>query len=135
MADVMADLEMRAQEDEAEQREFDEKEADREERRQAGEEVSEDEMDLDEQLLVGKVAPSAEDPKLWIVKTMKTGCEKELAMQVMGKVREYVMGGFGDQVPIYSCFATEALKGFIYMEAYSQADIINFVYGIRGVSC
>eukprot|EP00928_Gymnodinium_smaydae_P012906 TRINITY_DN14713_c0_g2_i1.p1 TRINITY_DN14713_c0_g2~~TRINITY_DN14713_c0_g2_i1.p1 ORF type:complete len:1032 (-),score=172.26 TRINITY_DN14713_c0_g2_i1:131-2794(-) len=76
------------------------------------------------------VVPDAKDPKLWCVKVFAP--EKDLCTSLMNKARQEAAKG--NPVPIYSAFCSKTLRGYIYIEAWKEAEIRAFARGIRGIS-
>eukprot|EP00440_Ansanella_granifera_P016863 gb/GFBE01018324.1/.p1 GENE.gb/GFBE01018324.1/~~gb/GFBE01018324.1/.p1 ORF type:complete len:1512 (+),score=383.19 gb/GFBE01018324.1/:1-4536(+) len=74
--------------------------------------------------------PEPDDPKLWCVHTF--GPEKELCISLMYKAFEAMTKG--TPLPIYSVFFSPHLRGYIYIEAFREADVKEFIKGIRGMS-
>eukprot|EP00931_Biecheleriopsis_adriatica_P049247 TRINITY_DN28482_c0_g1_i1.p1 TRINITY_DN28482_c0_g1~~TRINITY_DN28482_c0_g1_i1.p1 ORF type:complete len:1525 (+),score=381.40 TRINITY_DN28482_c0_g1_i1:481-4575(+) len=104
----------------------------REERRAAGEEV-ESEASFHPQgdkVTHTVTVPEPTDPKLWCVRTF--GPEKELCISLMYKAFEALTRG--EEVPIYTVFYSPHLRGYIYIEAHREADVKEFIKGIRGMS-
>eukprot|EP00441_Pelagodinium_beii_P041844 CAMPEP_0197631774 /NCGR_PEP_ID=MMETSP1338-20131121/8832_1 /TAXON_ID=43686 ORGANISM="Pelagodinium beii, Strain RCC1491" /NCGR_SAMPLE_ID=MMETSP1338 /ASSEMBLY_ACC=CAM_ASM_000754 /LENGTH=1441 /DNA_ID=CAMNT_0043203305 /DNA_START=30 /DNA_END=4356 /DNA_ORIENTATION=+ len=103
----------------------------RQQRREDGEQV-EDELLVEpgEKVSQTVTVPDPNDPKLWCVKTF--GPEKELCMSLLFKAVGVLQNG-GD-CPIYSVFCSPHLRGYIYIEAFREADVKELIKGIRGVS-
>eukprot|EP00927_Polykrikos_kofoidii_P038865 TRINITY_DN33309_c0_g1_i1.p1 TRINITY_DN33309_c0_g1~~TRINITY_DN33309_c0_g1_i1.p1 ORF type:complete len:1399 (-),score=245.73 TRINITY_DN33309_c0_g1_i1:350-4546(-) len=76
------------------------------------------------------IVPDVGDPKLWCCKTFAP--EKELCVALLLKAREAIEAG--ESVPIFSVFYSEHLRGYIYVEAFKEAEIRMFIKGIRGIS-
>lgn len=74
--------------------------------------------------------PDPQDPKLWCCKTF--GPERDLCICLMHKAMEVMAQG--QQCPIYSVFFSPHLRGYIYIEAFKEADVRQFIKGIRGLS-
>jgi len=76
------------------------------------------------------IVPDPKDPKLWCVKTFAP--EKELVLALLIKAGQCFAEG--KPVQIYSAFFSPHLRGYIYIEAWKEAEVREFVKGIRGIS-
>ncbi|EPZ36455.1 transcription elongation factor Spt5 [Rozella allomycis CSF55] len=64
--------------------------------------------------------PSVNDPKLWMVRC-KIGKEKEIVMNLMRKF--FDKEGTQEALQINSALCRDSLKGYIYVEAFRQAQV------------
>jgi len=83
-----------------------------------------------------KTLPQPNDPRLWMVKCYKSGFEKEFCANLINKFAHLVNTkgpGYLDEVPIYSVFASDAAKGQIWIEAFREIDVREFIQGMRGL--
>ncbi|GMR48595.1 hypothetical protein PMAYCL1PPCAC_18790 [Pristionchus mayeri] len=76
--------------------------------------------------------PSTKDPNLWIVKCMRMGEEKLVAMQLMRKMFAYE--NKGEPLQIKSVIVKEGLKGLIYIEAFKQSHVAQAIEGISALN-
>ncbi|RKF76324.1 Transcription elongation factor SPT5 [Golovinomyces cichoracearum] len=78
--------------------------------------------------------PSVDDPSIWAVKC-REGKEKEIIYSIMKRIEERM--GSKDELAISSAFerggTNSTMKGFIYVEAQRQADILSALDGIMNV--
>ncbi|KAJ6317426.1 hypothetical protein OIU76_013045 [Salix suchowensis] len=74
--------------------------------------------------------PSAMDPVIWKVKCM-VGRERHSAFCLMQKFAD--LKSLGTKLQIISAFAIDHVKGFIYIEAYRQIDIIEACKGLCSI--
>ncbi|KAL5735057.1 hypothetical protein ACOSP7_032918 [Xanthoceras sorbifolium] len=74
--------------------------------------------------------PSSEDPTMWKVKCM-VGRERHSAFCLMQKFAD--LKSLGTKLQIISAFAVEHVKGFIYVEADKQCDVIEACKGLSGI--
>lgn len=78
--------------------------------------------------------PSVQDPSIWAVKC-KEGKEKEVVFSIMRRIEE--VWGTRDELAITSAFErggpNAPMKGHVYIEARSQADILKALGGIMHV--
>lgn len=78
--------------------------------------------------------PSVDDPGIWAVRC-KEGKEREAIFSIMKRVEERM--GTKDELAITSAFerggSQSTMKGFIYVEAYRQADILKALDGLLNV--
>ncbi len=78
--------------------------------------------------------PSIDDPSIWAVKC-KEGKEREVVFSLMKRIEERL--GSKDELAITSAFerggTTSTMKGFIYVEAQRQADILAALDGVMNV--
>merc|ERR1719436_1904913 len=83
-----------------------------------------------------KTLPTPSDPRLWMVKCYKTGFEKEFCANLINKFHHLVQQkgpGYLNEVPIYSVFASDAAKGNVWIEAFREIDVREFIQGMRGL--
>ncbi|KAL3641224.1 hypothetical protein CASFOL_016192 [Castilleja foliolosa] len=71
--------------------------------------------------------PSVIGPKLWVLKCA-IGHEREVAFCLMQK---YI--NTADELKIASAIAVDHLKGYIYVEAYKEAHVMEAVKGMRHI--
>ncbi|GMS96178.1 hypothetical protein PENTCL1PPCAC_18353 [Pristionchus entomophagus] len=76
--------------------------------------------------------PSTKDPNLWIVKCMRMGEEKLVAMQLMRKMIAYE--NKGEALQIKSVIVKEGLKGLIYIEAFKQSHVAQAIEGVSALN-
>jgi transcription elongation factor len=78
--------------------------------------------------------PTPNDPRLFAVKC-KTGSERLLTLQVLNKYRAIVKKNKKNprKTPRVFSATSNKTKGYIYVEAYSKDDVVNFVRGIQGL--
>ncbi|KAK3361950.1 hypothetical protein B0T24DRAFT_670889 [Lasiosphaeria ovina] len=78
--------------------------------------------------------PSVEDPGIWAVRC-KEGKEREVVFSIMRRVEERL--GTKNEVPVISAFerggVTSVMKGYIYIEAQRQNDIMIALDGVLNV--
>ncbi|KAK1752970.1 hypothetical protein QBC47DRAFT_348255 [Echria macrotheca] len=78
--------------------------------------------------------PSVEDPSIWAVRC-KEGKEREVIFSIMRRVEE--RAGTKNEVPIISAFErggpNSVMKGYIYVEAQRQNDIMLALDGVLNV--
>jgi len=78
--------------------------------------------------------PSVEDPSIWAVRC-KEGKEREAIFAIMKRVEERM--GTKDELAITSAFerggTQSTMKGFIYVEAQRQADVMTAMDGLMNV--
>ncbi|TXG49433.1 hypothetical protein EZV62_025308 [Acer yangbiense] len=74
--------------------------------------------------------PSSEDPTVWKVKCV-VGREKHSAFCLMQKFVD--LKSLGTKLLIISAFTVEHVKGFIYIEADKQCDVIEACKGLSGI--
>ncbi|KAK3385388.1 hypothetical protein B0H63DRAFT_501354 [Podospora didyma] len=78
--------------------------------------------------------PSVEDPSIWAVRC-KEGKEREVVFSIMRRVEERL--GTKNEVPVISAFErggiNSVMKGYIYVEAQRQNDIMITLDGIMNV--
>lgn len=78
--------------------------------------------------------PSVEDPSIWAVRC-KEGKEREVIFSIMKRIEERV--GTKEEIAITSAFerggTTSTMKGFIYVEAQRQADVLKALDGMMNV--
>ncbi|KAK9127542.1 hypothetical protein Syun_016339 [Stephania yunnanensis] len=74
--------------------------------------------------------PSKNDPTIWRIKCM-VGRERQIVFSLMHK---YVnLHSLGSKLKIVSAFALEHTKGFVYMEADKQADVLEACKGLCNI--
>jgi transcription elongation factor SPT5 len=78
--------------------------------------------------------PSVDDPSIWAVRC-KDGKEREAVFSIMKRIEERM--GTKDELAITSVFERggthSTMKGFIYVEAHRQADIMAAMDGVMNV--
>lgn len=78
--------------------------------------------------------PSVDDPSIWAVRC-KEGKEREVVFSIMKRIEERM--GTKEEVAITSAFerggTTSTMKGFIYVEAQRQADVMAALDGMMNV--
>ncbi|KAK4236659.1 hypothetical protein C8A03DRAFT_35421 [Achaetomium macrosporum] len=90
----------------------------------------------DEMAVVPKrlLLPSVDDPSIWAVRC-KEGKEREVVFSIMRRVEE--RSGSNNEVPITAAFEragpNSVMKGYIYVEARRQADILVALDGLSNV--
>lgn len=72
--------------------------------------------------------PSIQDPKLWLV-GCRNGKEKEAAMNLMQKA--LFRAREEDPLEIFSAFASNHVRDYIYVEAYKKVHVITAIRGIH----
>mmetsp|Transcript_43192 Transcript_43192/g.93120 ORF Transcript_43192/g.93120 Transcript_43192/m.93120 type:complete len:1169 (+) Transcript_43192:156-3662(+) len=77
-----------------------------------------------------QVVPLPQDPKLWRCKTFAD--ERQLCVSLMLKASEWLQQG--KDVPISTVFYTNHQRGYLYVEAFREAEVRDFARGIRGIS-
>ncbi|VFQ83649.1 unnamed protein product [Cuscuta campestris] len=77
-------------------------------------------------------APSSRDPTLWKVKCM-IGRERHSAFCLMQKYVD--LKALGTKLQIISAFALDHVKGFVYIEADKQRDVIETCRGLCSIYC
>eukprot|EP00397_Hematodinium_sp_SG-2012_P001153 GEMP01001154.1.p1 GENE.GEMP01001154.1~~GEMP01001154.1.p1 ORF type:complete len:1304 (+),score=323.21 GEMP01001154.1:91-3912(+) len=83
-----------------------------------------------------KTLPMESDPRLWRVKCYKNGFEKEYCANLVNKFWHMVQThgeSYLEEIPIYSVFAADAAKGYVYIEAHREIDVRNYIKGIRAL--
>ncbi len=73
--------------------------------------------------------PSKDDPKLWLIKC-KVNEEKECLANLYHKYIYFSKKEPKDRLKIFSIISFDNLKGKIFIEAYSEKDVINAVSGL-----
>lgn len=84
---------------------------------------------IDEEEAIYNRQPKATDPKLWLVKCKK-GKERE---NVFTLLKKYFFNAKSMNLKIFSAFSIDALKGYIYVEAYKEANVREAVIGISTI--
>ncbi|KAJ3003264.1 transcription elongation factor spt5, partial [Thoreauomyces humboldtii] len=74
--------------------------------------------------------PSVEDPKLWLC-ACREGKERESVFTIMSRVLERETTAAA--LDIYSVFARDSLKGYIYIEARQQGVVQNALDGLNHI--
>ena len=77
--------------------------------------------------------PKMDDPKLWLVKC-KIGEEKEIVSNLYHKYFYYKSKEPKDRLKIFSIISYDNLKGKIFIEAFSQKDVIHAISGMSNVN-
>lgn len=73
--------------------------------------------------------PTKDDPKLWLIKC-KINEEKECLANLFHKYIFFSQKEPKERLKIYSIISFDNLKGKIFIEAYTEKDVINAVSGI-----
>lgn len=76
------------------------------------------------------IVPAEQDPKMWRCKSYAD--EKSLCMALINKAGNWFAQR--KEVPIFSVFFSAHQRGYIYIEAFREAVVREFVKGIRGIS-
>ncbi|OEH73990.1 kow motif domain-containing protein [Cyclospora cayetanensis] len=77
------------------------------------------------------ILPDMRDPKLWMVRLNKSGTEREEVIAILNKC--FVHARKGMDLQIYSVFASDDLKGYLYVEAESQFAVKEALQGFRNL--
>ena len=77
--------------------------------------------------------PKMNDPKLWLVKC-KIGEEKEIVSNLYHKYFYFKSKEPKERVKIFSIISYDNLKGKIFIEAFSQRDVIHAISGMSNVN-
>ena len=77
--------------------------------------------------------PTADDPKLWLLKC-KIGEEKECMSNLFHKYFFFKSKEPKDRLKIYSITSFDNLKGKIFIEAYSERDVIYAISGMSNIN-
>lgn len=80
---------------------------------------------IDQQSLL----PTIRDPRLWIVKCTRPGHEKRAIFSLLQKA--FNMRKKGQEIGIFSAIAPDQLKGVIYVEAFSAAQVEVAIHGLQ----
>ena len=80
-----------------------------------------------------EVRPTSEDPKLWLIKC-KIGDEKDCLANLYHKFFYFQKKEPKDRLKIYSITSFDNLKGKIFIEAFSERDVIYAVTGMSNVN-
>ena len=92
-----------------------------------------DSEELNEEITQTAHLPTVKDPNLWMVKC-QIGCEKQVALQLMRKFIAYEnMKEEPGPLQIKSVIALDAVKGYIYIEAYKQPHVKLAIDGINNL--
>lgn len=92
-----------------------------------------DSEELNEEITQTAHLPTVKDPNLWMVKC-QIGCEKMAALQLMRKFIAYEnMKEDPGPLQIKSVIALDAVKGYIYIEAYKQTHVKQAIDGINNL--
>lgn len=92
-----------------------------------------DSDELNEEITQAALMPTVKDPNLWMVKC-QIGCEKQAALQLMRKFIAYEnMKEDPGPLQIKSVVALDAVKGYIYVEAYKQTHVKQAIDGINNL--
>lgn len=73
--------------------------------------------------------PRMSDPKLWLIKC-RLGKEKECVVTILHK---YFYNNKSSNMKIFSAFSIDALKGYIYIEAYKEANVREAIAGMSNL--
>ena len=76
--------------------------------------------------------PGVDDPSIWGVRC-KIGRERDLVLSLSRKAATMAASDTGDRLRIFSAFHRDSLKGFLYVEATSEADVRSALHGLIGV--
>ncbi|KAL8444566.1 hypothetical protein Emag_005462 [Eimeria magna] len=105
---------------------------------QSFEEGEEDEDEFDDaealeydETAEANILPDMRDPKLWMVRLNKSGTEREEVIAILNKC--FVHSKLGTDLQIYSVFASDDLKGYVYVEAESQFAVKEALQGFRNL--
>ena len=77
--------------------------------------------------------PTPNDPKLWLVKC-KIGDEKEILANLFHKYFYYKSKDAKERVKIFSIISYDNLKGKIFIEAFSERDVLYAISGFSNVN-
>lgn len=92
-----------------------------------------DSEELNEEITQTAHLPTVKDPNLWMVKC-QIGTEKMVALQLMRKYIAYEnMKEDPGPLQIKSVIALDAVKGYIYVEAYKQTHVKQAIDGINNL--
>lgn len=92
-----------------------------------------DSEELNEEITQTAHLPTVKDPNLWMVKC-QIGAEKTAALQLMRKYIAYQsMKEDPGPLQIKSVVALDAVKGYIYVEAYKQTHVKQAIDGINNL--
>lgn len=75
--------------------------------------------------------PNSDDPKLWLVKT-KLGKERESVLTLFNKFFSYNKSD-KNKLKIFSALSFDSLKGYIYIEAFKEANVKEAISGISSI--
>ncbi|KAF8039122.1 hypothetical protein BT93_B1617 [Corymbia citriodora subsp. variegata] len=89
-----------------------------------------DEYDAKDSVDVGSGMPSVKDPVVWKVKCT-VGRERNSAFCLMQKYVDLM--SLGNKIQIISAFAIDHVKGYIYVEADRQSDVIESCRGLCSI--
>ncbi|XP_010032136.2 protein RNA-directed DNA methylation 3 isoform X1 [Eucalyptus grandis] len=89
-----------------------------------------DEYDAKDSVEVGSGMPSVKDPVVWKVKCT-VGRERNSAFCLMQKYVDLM--SLGNKIQIISAFAIDHVKGYIYIEADRQSDVIESCRGLCSI--
>ncbi|GAA5998472.1 uncharacterized protein JCM10292_002719 [Rhodotorula paludigena] len=76
--------------------------------------------------------PSVNDPSIWGIKC-KIGRERDLILSISRKAAAFAASDNGQPIGIISAFQRDSLKGYIYVEARSEAYVRNAIHGLVGL--
>ncbi|GAA5823557.1 hypothetical protein JCM3770_002784, partial [Rhodotorula araucariae] len=76
--------------------------------------------------------PSVNDPSIWGVKC-KIGRERDLILSISRKAAALAASDNAQPMQIISAFQRDSLKGYIYIEARSEAHVRNAIHGLVGL--
>lgn len=92
-----------------------------------------DSDELNDEITQTANLPTVKDPNLWMVKC-QIGCEKMVVLQLMRKFIAYEnMKEDPGPLQIKSAIAVDAVKGYIYVEAYKQTHVKQAIDGINNL--
>ncbi|GIX61965.1 transcription factor [Babesia caballi] len=76
--------------------------------------------------------PDLNDPKLWMLKLNKAHSAKLVAISLLNKFLK--LQSQGRNLGVYSCFAPDGVKGFLYIEADTKNAILEAFSDFRNVN-
>lgn len=92
-----------------------------------------DSEELNEEITQTAQLPTVKDPNLWMVKC-QIGCERMAVLQLMRKFIAYEnMKDDPGPLQIKSVIALDAVKGYVYIEAYKQTHVKQAIDGINNL--
>ena len=77
--------------------------------------------------------PTSNDPKLWLVKC-KIGDEKEILANLYHKYFYFKSKDVKERLKIFSIISYDNLKGKIFIEAFSERDVLYAITGMSNVN-
>ena len=76
--------------------------------------------------------PNSQDPKLWLIKC-KLGKERECVETLFHKYFHYNKEDQPMKIKILSAMSFDSLKGYIYIEAYKEANVREAIMGLSNL--